>query len=78
MDESNTTKYAGKLALPSGFPASHVVSVFSTYSGVSFSRASHTPSLILVGGFAQSVVWLRHFLAKHLRLGLKTPTGKLG
>lgn len=65
MDESNTTKYAGKLAVAAGLPAIPVAPVFSNYSGVSFScGASHTRTLVLVGGFAKSVIWLHHLLAE--------------
>lgn len=64
MDESNTTKYAGKSAVPFGPLASRILSVFSYYAGVLFLHVAHTSSLILVGVFGKLVIWLCHVLAK--------------
>lgn len=64
MDESNTTKYAGKLAVSFGPLASSVMSGFSSYSGVLFSHVSHSHCLVVVGAFGKLVIWLSHVLAK--------------
>lgn len=64
MDESNTTKYAGKLAASFGPLAASTVSVFSDCSGVFFPpRVSHT-TLVLVGVFGKLAIWLCHVLAE--------------
>lgn len=64
MDESNTTKYAGKSAVPFGTLAPSIATAFSNYAGVLFLHVSHTRSLILVGVFGKLVICLCHVLSK--------------
>lgn len=50
MDESNTTKYAGKSAVPFGPLAPSIATAFSNYAGVLFLHVSVSHPLSHSGG----------------------------